>query len=60
MAKPAPPTLQDFGDKPLAGWRLRLYTVIFEADTRAGRLFDKALIVQHRRGDGRQRDESSR
>ncbi len=42
---PLPPTLQDFGDKPLAGWRLRLYTIIFEADTRAGRWFDKALIV---------------
>ncbi|MCX7257981.1 MAG: ion transporter, partial [Polaromonas sp.] len=31
-------------DKPLTGWRLRWYTVIFEADTRAGRLFDQALI----------------
>ncbi|HEX2010792.1 MAG TPA: ion transporter [Roseateles sp.] len=31
--------------KPLAGWRLRLYTVIFEADTRAGRNFDLALIA---------------
>ena len=31
--------------KPLAGWRLRLYTVIFEADTRAGRLFDQCLIA---------------
>jgi voltage-gated potassium channel len=31
-------------DKPLTGWRLRMYTVIFEADTRAGRLFDKVLI----------------
>jgi voltage-gated potassium channel len=31
--------------KPLAGWRLRLYTVIFEADTRAGRLFDQGLIA---------------
>ena len=31
--------------KPLAGWRLRLYTVIFEADTRAGRLFDQWLIA---------------
>ena len=30
--------------KPAAGWRLRLYTVIFEADTRAGRAFDIALI----------------
>jgi voltage-gated potassium channel len=31
-------------DKPAAGWRLRVYTVIFEADTRAGRNFDMALI----------------
>ncbi|CAM3593933.1 ion transporter [Polaromonas hydrogenivorans] len=31
-------------EKPLTGWRLRWYTVIFEADTRAGRLFDQALI----------------
>lgn len=31
-------------EKPLQGWRLRWYTVIFEADTRAGRLFDQALI----------------
>ena len=30
--------------RPLAGWRLRVYTVIFEADTRAGRLFDLVLI----------------
>ncbi len=27
-----------------AGWRLKLYTVIFEADTRAGRLFDLVLV----------------
>lgn len=32
-------------EKPLTGWRLRWYTVIFEADTRAGRLFDQTLIV---------------
>ncbi len=31
--------------RPMAGWRLRLYTVIFESDTRAGRLFDMWLIV---------------
>lgn len=31
--------------KPLSGWRLRAYTVIFEADTPAGRLFDQVLIV---------------
>ena len=36
---------EDVLGKPLAGWRLRLYTVIFEADTRAGRLFDKWLIA---------------
>lgn len=41
---PAPsPTRPDFG-RPLHGWRLRCYTVIFEADTRAGRAFDIALI----------------
>jgi voltage-gated potassium channel len=33
----------DFG-RPLSGWRLGLYTVIFEADTRAGRAFDLTLI----------------
>ena len=31
--------------KPLNGWRLKLYTIIFEADTRAGRLFDQWLIA---------------
>lgn len=31
--------------RPLTGWRLQLYTIIFEADTRAGRTFDLALIV---------------
>lgn len=30
--------------RPEGGWRLRLYRVIFEADTRAGRAFDIALI----------------
>ncbi len=33
-----------FGD-PRAGWRLRLFTIIFEADTPSGRLFDLALLV---------------
>lgn len=44
-AEPLPPATnpQRFG-RPLGGWRLRMYTVIFEADTRAGRLFDLALI----------------
>jgi voltage-gated potassium channel len=35
---------KDLG-KPLTGWRLKAYIVIFEADTRAGRLFDKWLIA---------------
>ena len=30
--------------RPLTGWRLQAYTVVFEADTRAGRLFDLALL----------------
>lgn len=36
---------QNILGKPLTGWRLRLYTVIFEADTRGGRLFDQWLIA---------------
>lgn len=36
-ADPLPPTA--------ATWRQRLHTIIFEADTRAGRLFDAWLIV---------------
>lgn len=31
--------------RPDGGWRLRLYTVIFEADTRAGRAFDLTLVA---------------
>ncbi len=38
-------SLDDSLGKPLSGWRLRLYTIIFEADTRAGRLFDQWLIA---------------
>lgn len=30
---------------PLSGWRARCYTIIFEADTRAGKAFDVALLV---------------
>jgi voltage-gated potassium channel len=30
--------------RPLAGWRLKLFSIIFESDTRAGRMFDLALI----------------
>ena len=35
---------QRFG-RPESGWRLRLYVVIFEADTRAGKLFDLLLLA---------------
>ncbi|MFL6710681.1 MAG: ion transporter [Massilia sp.] len=34
----------EFG-KPGAGWRRSLYNIIFEADTRAGRRFDIALVA---------------
>lgn len=45
MEKPSLPPSDPLYDRPLEGWRLRLYTIIFEADTRAGRLFDQALIA---------------
>lgn len=45
----SPPPLQQTQaerlGRPLAGWRLKVYTVIFEADTRAGRAFDMVLIA---------------
>jgi voltage-gated potassium channel len=41
---PAQADAQSYG-RPDTGWRLRLYTVIFEADTRAGRSFDICLIL---------------
>ena len=31
--------------KPAAGWRRRVFNVVFESDTRAGKLFDVILIV---------------
>ena len=31
--------------RPAGGWRLKLYAIIFESDTRAGVLFDKVLLV---------------
>lgn len=40
---PRAEALPDFG-RPAGGWRLRLYRVIFESDTRAGRAFDIVLI----------------
>ena len=31
--------------RPITGWRLRLYTIVFEANMRAGRAFDLTLIA---------------
>src|SRR6185503_19555647 len=31
--------------KPAAGWRRRLFEVVFESDTHAGKLFDIVLII---------------
>ena len=31
--------------RPLSGWRLKAYTIIFEADTPAGKAFDVALLL---------------
>jgi voltage-gated potassium channel len=41
---PIPSDALAFG-RPPAGWRRQLYLIIFESDTRAGLLFDKALLV---------------
>ena len=46
MASPAKdfsPEAVQFG-KPSGGWRLQLYRVVFESDTRAGRIFDVVVI----------------
>jgi voltage-gated potassium channel len=37
-------TADDLG-RPKGGWRLRLYRIIYESDTRAGRLFDTAIVA---------------
>lgn len=44
MTSPSRPVDAERFGRPVEGWRLRMYTVIFEADTRAGRLFDLILI----------------
>ncbi|HWP12267.1 MAG TPA: ion transporter [Ramlibacter sp.] len=36
---------QDGLGRPATGWRLRLYQVIYESDTPAGRLFDKVIVA---------------
>lgn len=38
------PEAAQFG-RPAGGWRLQLYKVVFESDTRAGRLFDVVVIA---------------
>jgi voltage-gated potassium channel len=43
--KQRPSSTDETLGRPLEGWRLRLYTIIFEADTSAGRHFDVALIA---------------
>ena len=42
---PEPPGEAAAYGRPETGWRLRAYTIIFEAETRAGRLFDLALLA---------------
>ncbi len=44
QSKPASPQTVAFG-KPDGGWRLRIYTIIFEADTTAGKHFDVFLVA---------------
>ncbi|MDB5942602.1 MAG: ion transporter [Ramlibacter sp.] len=45
MAATVPAPLPDDLGRPAGGWRLRMYQVIFESDTPAGRLFDKLIIA---------------
>lgn len=42
--KPQPRTASERYGRPADGWQLRIYTIIFEADTRAGRAFDLVLL----------------
>ena len=35
----------DLPQMPRSGWRNRLYVIIFEADTRAGQIFDVLLLI---------------
>jgi voltage-gated potassium channel len=42
--RPQSEAAERFG-RPTGPWRLRLYTIIFESDTRAGRLFDGVLCA---------------
>ena len=44
-AEPSGAVSRDDLGRPLSGWRLRWYIIIFEADTVAGRRFDQLLIL---------------
>jgi len=44
-AAPAAIAAPDALGRPASGWRLRLFRVIYESDTRAGRLFDQAIVA---------------
>ncbi len=44
MVQPNPLERRHLGADELSGWRLKLYVVIFEADTAGGKAFDVALI----------------
>ena len=35
----------EYYGRPAGGWRLRLFCIVFESDTRAGKIFDVAVIV---------------
>jgi voltage-gated potassium channel len=45
MLRPNPLQFRHLGADRLSGWRLRLYIVIFESDTPAGKAFDVGLII---------------
>jgi voltage-gated potassium channel len=50
MSSPPPTPVRQLASdddlgRPDGGWRLSLYKVIFESDTRAGQIFDKCLIA---------------
>ncbi|MDE2605720.1 MAG: ion transporter [Burkholderiales bacterium] len=40
-----PPESESRYGKPAAGWRRRLYEIVFESETAAGRAFDKVVVV---------------
>lgn len=45
QTNPMPNKADERFGRPDTGWRLRLYIIIFEADTRAGHIFDLALLT---------------